>query len=369
MLKIFQVVSDTNIGGAGRYLLNYLKYFDRKKFQVTVVMPEGSLLREFVSEYSDVTVVQAPYMADKSYDRRCASFLTRLFKEAKPDILHTHASLSARIAAKRAGVGKIISTRHCIEEQGSRLKTVLGSAVNNYLCDVYIAVSDAVKKNLLDSGVKPEKIRVVANGVEPVRAIPLDEINKIKEELGIKRFEIVFGVFARVEKIKGHRYFIKAASRIIKEGYKARFLVVGDGSELESIKELAKNAGVSDNVIFTGYVKDTTSLLNVVDVNVISSHSEAMSLAILEAMSLGKPSIATKVGGNPQVIKNNVNGILVNVADSSSLAEAMIKILEDETLYKNLSENAVDEYRRMYTAVTMVTNLEKIYLEAEGNDR
>lgn len=363
MLNVIQVVSDTNVGGAGRYLLNYLKYFDRSKFSVSVIMPEKSKLFELVSAYEDVKIFQVPYMADKSFDKKCVSYLKSLFLKEKPDIVHTHASLSARIAAKNAKVKKIISTRHCIEDNSSRLKTAISGIVNNSLCDIYIGVCDAVKENLIESGINPSKIRVVPNGVEKIDKISLEEKEKIKEELGIKSDEVVFGIFARVEKIKGHRFFIKAANRVIKEGHKAKFLVVGDGSEMGDIKERVKNYGLEDNVIFTGYVKDTSKLLNIIDVNVISSHSEAMSLALLEAMSVGKPSIATKVGGNPQVIRNGETGILVNPADSSSLSEAMIKMIEDELFVKNLSENAENDYKEMYTAKIMVNNLEKIYLE------
>lgn len=363
MVNVFQVISDTNIGGAGRYLLNYLKYFDREKFCVSVVLPKNSRLKEFISAYEDVRIFEAPYMADKSFDKKCVAYLKQIFVKEKPDIVHTHASLSARVAAKAARVKKVIATRHCIEENFSKLKTAALGLINNSLCDIYIAVSDAVSVNLKESGVSPQKIRVVANGVEAVKPLDLSQINEIKKDLGIKNFEIVFGVFARLEKIKGHRFFIKAAKRVIKEGYKAKFLIVGDGAENESLKELVRHYNLEEHVLFTGYVKDTTRLLNAVDVNVISSYSEAMSLALLEAMSLSKPSIATKVGGNPQVVRNNESGILVNVADSSSLAEAMIKILEDNEFYKLLAENAGNDYKKLYTAEIMVKNLEKIYLE------
>ena len=79
MIKVVQVVSDTNIGGAGRYLLNYLKYFDRSKFEVYVVVPNGSMLVPHIKTHVDVNLVEAPFMADKSYDKRCVKFLKKLF--------------------------------------------------------------------------------------------------------------------------------------------------------------------------------------------------------------------------------------------------------------------------------------------------
>ena len=122
MVNIIQVVSDTNVGGAGRYLLNYLKYFDRTNYSVSVIVPEGSKLIPHIKEYEEVNLIEAPYMADKSFDKKCVGFLKKLFCELKPDIIHTHASLSARIAARQAKCGKIVSTRHCLEPIETGLK-------------------------------------------------------------------------------------------------------------------------------------------------------------------------------------------------------------------------------------------------------
>lgn len=367
MLKVVQVVSDTNIGGAGRYLLNYLKYFDRDRFKVTVIVPEKSALIEFITAYTDVELIEAPYMADKSYDKNCVKFLKGVLKEKSPDILHTHASLSARIAGRKAKVPCIVATRHCIEPQASRVKTAVMGFVNNLLCDYYIAVADAVAQNLYEGGISPEKIKVIYNGVEPVQPHPIEALLLERTTLGIKDHEFVFSIFARLEKIKGHRYFLKAARELKRAGYHAKFLIVGDGSLRAELEEKAKSYGIADEVIFTGYVKDTSVLLGASDVNVISSESEAMSLAILEAMSLGKPTIATLTGGNPEIVKNGVNGFLTGVADSASLAEAMIKIMEDESRYLELSKNARRAYEEKFKAEFMVKNMENFYEEVTEN--
>ncbi len=367
MIKIVQVVSDSNIGGAGRYLLNYLKYYDRTGYDVTVIVPEGSLLCEFVQQYSEVHLVEAPFMTDKSFDKRCVKYLKRLFKNIKPDILHTHASLSARIAGRLAKVPCIVATRHCIEPMYSPIKAAVLGFINNRLCDYYIAVAEAVAQNLRDGGISLDKIKTIYNGVEPMRTVLPEAVRLEKTTYGIKDDDFVFGVFARLEKVKGHRYFLKAARELKRAGYRAKFLIVGDGSLLNELKDKAKSLGISDDVIFTGYVKDTTTLLNATDVNVISSESEAMSLAILEAMSVGKPSIATLTGGNPEIVKNGINGYLTVVADSTSLAEAMIKIMSDESIYNEMSSNARKMYEEKFGAKIMVDNLEKFYKEVSGD--
>ena len=147
----------------------------------------------------------------------------------------------------------------------------------------------------------------------------------------------------------------------------ARFLIVGDGTLRAELEDLAQRLGIFDKVIFTGYVKDTALLLNAADINVISSDSEAMSLAILEAMSVGKPTIATAVGGNPEIVQSGVNGILVGASDSASLAEAMVKMMKNQEFYSMCSQNAEVMFREKFKAETMVQNLEKFYEEAAKN--
>ena len=367
MIKIVQVVSDTNIGGAGRYLLNYLKYFNRERYEVTVIVPQNSMLTDFIRAYQEVHVLEAPYMADKSYDKNCVKYLSMQFEQIKPDILHTHASLSARIAGRKTKVPCIVATRHCIEPPSAGVKTVVSGILNNRLCDYYIAVADAVAKNLEEGGISPSKIKVVYNGVEAAQSFSDEEKSAERERLGIGQEEFVFGIFARLEKIKGHRYFLKAARELKRAGCKARFLIVGDGSLRTELEELAQRLGVSENVIFTGYVKNTALLLNITDVNVISSDSEAMSLAILEAMSLEKPTIATATGGNPEIVQNGRDGLLVGVADSASLADAMMKIMQNQEMYRDFSRNAGMLFREKFRADIMVRNLEKFYEEAIQN--
>ena len=368
MKHIVQVLTDTNIGGAGRYLLNYLDCFDRSRYRVTVILPEGSKLSGFVKSFPDVTLLEAPFMADQSYHKKCVSYLKAQFSELKPDILHTHACLSARIAGRLAKVPVILATRHCIEPLPHGAKALVSGILNNALCDYYIAVSKAVKENLLDSGIKRSKIKQVNNGVQTVKELPKETCAEIRARYQIDENDVVFGVFARLEPVKGHKYFIKAARQVVKEIPDAKFLIVGNGSLELELKNFATHYGLDKNIIFTGFVSDTAELLNITDVNVITSESEAMSLALLEAMSIGKPSIATKVGGNKELITNGEDGILVSYADSASLALAMMRMICNKTLRAQMGENAKRKFAEAFTVDKMVARLENVYQEVLSHD-
>lgn len=358
VIKVIQVVSDTNIGGAGRYLLNYLKYFDRTAFHVSVILPENSRLTPFVRRYG-VEIIEVPFMADVSYDRRCVKVLCNVFRRIRPDILHTHASLSARVAGRRMHVPCIINTRHCMEDVSGGLKARLKGAFNNHYSDIFIGVADAVGQNLIDCGAKKEKVRVVYNGVEPLDMWEEEKRREERLRLGVAPEDILFGIVARVEPIKGHRFFVEAAAQLA--DMPAKFLVVGDGSLLEDVKRQAHELGLDGRMIFTGYVQDTTGMMNAIDVNVIASYSEAMSLAVLEAMSLGKPSVATDSGGTREIVTDGITGLLVPPADSRALAGAMRRMMAEPELRARMSCGAKEAFEKEFTAQKMVANLERLY--------
>ena len=184
MIKVLQVSSDTNIGGAGKCILTYLKHCNRQKLDVAVVLPKNSLLKPRVDEMG-FKVFEIDAMADKSLDFKAVAKLTDVFRQFKPDIVHTHASMSARIAARLYGA-KVVYTRHSVFPPNPKLTHGIGRLicgfVNNSTADKIIAVAEAAKQNICDIGVSEKKIDVILNGVEPLRRYSEDEILKIKEE-------------------------------------------------------------------------------------------------------------------------------------------------------------------------------------------
>ena len=155
-IKIIEASSDTNIGGAGKCLLTLLENFDYNKFDVKVVLPKNSLLKPHIDKMG-IQVIEADGIADKSLDMFAVKTLKTIFRHEKPDIVHTHASMSARIAARAAGA-KVVYTRHSVFPPPRKISRGIGKAVNgminNYYADAIIAVAEAAKENLTDTGVK-----------------------------------------------------------------------------------------------------------------------------------------------------------------------------------------------------------------------
>ena len=246
MLKILNIISDRNIGGAGRCILNFLKYYDRKKFAVKVVVPRGSLLKPEIEKLK-TKVIEVDGIADKSFDRKAIGKLNRIIKKENPDIVHTHGTVTGRISGKLCGK-KVVYTRHSVFPVSPSIKKGLGRMLNKYLneflADDIIAVAEAAKENLTEGGIAPEKIKVILNGVEPLQKASQQEMASMKEKYHISQKDFVIGILARLDAVKGHQYLIEAAQELKKEGRAFKVLIAGTGENEQTLKALVKYCNI-----------------------------------------------------------------------------------------------------------------------------
>lgn len=372
MKKIIEVSTDTNIGGAGKCLVTLLKNFDYSRMAVKVILPPGSLLKREI-ESIGAEVIEVEGIAEKSLDIRSIGRLRKIFKEEKPSLVHTHASMSARIAAKQAGA-KVIYTRHSVFPPSKRLTTFPGKQINgfinNHYSDGIIAVAEAAKDNLTDTGVNPKKISVILNGVDGLKPAEKNEKALIRKRFGVEDGETVISIVARLEEVKGHKYFIEAAKMLLDEGRNLKFFIAGTGSCEAELKQMAAAMGVSDRVIFTGFIQDVDRLMRMTDIQVNASYgTEATSLALLEGMSIGVPAVVSDFGGNPGVIKNGLNGLVVAKENSAALKAGIEELLSDKALYDKLSEGSKEIFEKEFTSARMTENTEKFYFEIMEGSR
>lgn len=364
MIKVLEVSSDSNIGGAGKCILTFLKHFDRAAFDVQAIVPTDSLLKPEI-ENLKVKAFEAENLAEKSLDFNAVFRLRQMFKYLKPDVVHTHASMSARIAAKSLGI-PVVYTRHSVFPPSKKLTSFPGKQlngfINNHTADAIIAVAEAAKENLTDTGVNPKKINVILNGVEPLEPSAAEQVGRLRTAYHIRPDEKVAVIAARLNKVKGHKYFIEAAAQLKRDGIKAKFLIAGTGEEEETLKRLIHELKLEDYVIMLGFVKDVAPLMTLMDVQVNCSFgTEATSLALLEGMSLGKPAVVSDFGGNPGVITDGINGFLTPTHDAKATADRLKKLFTDDALYNTMSENCKKTYYLKFTADTNTRAIENIY--------
>ncbi|MDR0906258.1 MAG: glycosyltransferase [Oscillospiraceae bacterium] len=363
-MKILHVITDSNIGGAGTVLLNLMRNADRTRFEYTVAVPQGSKLVPELRALN-IGVVEMPGIGEKSLNLAAISGFRKLIREIRPDVVHTHASLSARIAAKLSGNTKIVHTRHSVfdvtPEQKRFYRRFISSIINNIFSDRIIAVSPAAAENLIDLGTSPKKITVVFNGAEPARALTEAEKTDARDEFGVNADDFVCAIIARLEEVKGHRYILEAAKWL--RECPIKILVAGTGVLDAELRELAAREKL-DNVIFTGFVREIYKVENIMDIQLNASYgTEATSLALLEGMSLSKPAIVSDFGGNPYVIRDGENGLVVPKRDAAALANAILRLYGDRALTARLGEQAKRDYDATFTAEVMAHNTENVYLE------
>ena len=365
MIKVLNILSDTNVGGAGRLLVNYLRNFDRDKFDVSVILPRDSALIPYIREVG-YDVIEIENGRDKSFDIKAVREITRIIRRIKPDIVHTHSSFSGKIAAYLCRVPRRFYTRHCAFEPKKVLTTFPGRQINgfinNTLATDIVAVADAAAKNMTDTGVDPKKITVIINGSQEVRRTSDEEKAELKIKLGIAPTTFVCGISARLEPYKGHSYLLESAREVLKKHPDTVFLLIGDGSCRLELEEKSATLGITDKVRFIGFVSDVAPYYNIMDLNLNCSWgTETSCLALSEGMSLSIPAVATTYGGNPYMVTDGVNGILVPERDSHAMAEAILSLIDDPALLDTLSKGARRMYEEKFTASSMTRQLEDLY--------
>lgn len=373
MIKVFQVSSDTNIGGAGKCILTFLEHYDRSKFDMTVILPNNSLLRKPVEELG-VRVLEADGINERSLGIAGIRSLRNIFKQERPQIVHTHASMSARVAARQCGKCRIVYTRHSVFEPPARLTSGLGKiingAVNSYLADRIIAVAEAAKKNLTDCGVPENKISVILNGIRPLEPMSEAEKQTIRQRYAIEENQKVISILARLNPVKGHEDLIDAMEIVVKKGFSPILLIAGVGECEEALKTKIKEKGLENHIRMLGFVENVREIVNITDISANASFgTEATSMALLEGMCLGKPAVVSDFGGNPGVIFPEQNGLLFPTRNVPALAEQLIRLLSDEQAYQKMSIGAQKLFAEKFTAERYTNEIQNLYLELAGGQQ
>lgn len=364
-IKVMHILTDTNIGGAGTLLYNAMRCASAHRFEYVVVLPRGSRLIERFLPLS-CRVVTVNCAQDRSLEPFALGEYVRLIRRERPDILHTHAAFTARLAGKICRVPVCVQTRHCVFPITAVQRTSPYRAAfhvgSRFLSDRVIAVADAAKDNLVTLGMDPRQIEVIINGVLPVRECTDGEVDALRQSLGLTERHFVVGMPARLEHYKGQSTVLEAAALCKNAAPDMRFLFLGDGSQIGRYQQLAKTLDIEDRVRFCGFVDDLAPYYALMDVNVNASFgTETSSLSLSEGMSVGVPALASRYGGNPRMIESGVNGFLFPPHDAKALADLLLRLHDDLALLHSLSEGALRLYRERFTAEAMVRQVEGLY--------
>jgi glycosyltransferase involved in cell wall biosynthesis len=375
MKKIFFVITTLNIGGAEKVLTIILNKLDRKIFMPSLVLLEkrGEFLKEIPP---DIKIYDLKKKSGLNILFGFLSFLKSVFKlymiikKEMPDVVVgflDHANLAVLLTKKLIRNKKIcwiISERNLPLAQASSLKfakvRILLIRLFYKTADKIIANTSHAKDELIKIfNIHPEKIVVIHNPIEIEKIYSLAKHNP--NDLIRKNDEYVLISVGRLTKQKGYPFLLRAFADVLKK-FKCRLIILGEGEEREQIEKLIKDLNLETNVVLMGSVGNPYPYIIKSDIFVMSSLWEGFPNALLEAMALGKPIIATKCNKDIEsIVKDGKNGFLVPPGDVKSLRDAIIKLLQDKTLRNKFaaeSKKAVLDFDYKF----IVKNYENFFL-------
>lgn len=361
MLKILHINAEMELRGGELQTILLADKLERKGHSSLILCQPGSGT-EKESEKRGVKFETLLMRSDMDFP--AALKISKIAGSYRADIIHSHnpralgISFLARIAGCRI---KHVHTRRV----DFPLKSRFFSRLKYSKCpEMIIAVSESVKKVLVDSGINGEKIRVIPGGIDKNRFQPGSSGISLRSEFGIPDSSFIIGSTSHFSAHKGHRFLIEAMPEVINAHPDTFLFLVGKGKLEDDLKRYASSLGIGSHVIFTGFRDDIEQFLPQIDLFVFPSfEGEGSPSALKEAILSGVPIIASDITPVREIISHNVNGILVEPKNSSAISFAIKKLMADENIRKKLVKNGLELSCGSFGEELMVSAVENLYFE------
>ncbi|OIP31387.1 MAG: hypothetical protein COW04_09840 [Deltaproteobacteria bacterium CG12_big_fil_rev_8_21_14_0_65_43_10] len=385
-VKVLHVITRLDKGGSAENTLLTTIGLDKNKYDVVLIKgislesemsaEERASLDEGLkqAEFEDVKLITVPSLIRRMnpiLDLRAFFRLYRIFLQEKPAIVHTHTSkagILGRWASFFARVLIVVHTPHGHIFYGyyGKIKTklfILVEKLTASLTDKIITLTRKERDEHIQFNIStPDKFVVIHSGVSLEDfSKNLDNADELKKSLGIPITDSIVGTVGRLVEIKGHRYLLDAARLVLNKIANVTFLLIGDGHLMTELISYASALGIKNKVIFAGWKSDIPQLINTFDIFALPSLNEGMGRVLVEAMAMGKPIVASDIGGIPDLVKDGANGILFTPRDVDAMAEAIIKLLLDRELRRKMGNEGKKLAYPAYDASVMVRKIEGLY--------
>lgn len=290
--------------------------------------------------------------------------LIKFIKKSDCDIVHTHSGSWSIVAAACAFIPRIrlVYTDHGRFFPEIRHR-IFSDRVAIHFTDKVVAVGDPLRRYLIEKvGIPANKVITIRNGIDTERfSASAENRKKARREFGLTGDNVVIGVVARLSQVKNHRLLFNAFKVLNRDFPQTRLLIIGDGPLRIELEQLVESYRLKKVVIFAGDRSDVPVLLSGVDIATLCSLSEGISLTILEAMSTGLPTIVTDVGGNHTIIKDGVNGFLIESNDIESYVARLVELINSPTLRGKIGRNARNHITSDWSLEKMAESYEELY--------
>jgi glycosyltransferase involved in cell wall biosynthesis len=383
--RILRVIARLNVGGPAVHATLLTERLDPSRYRsVLAAGREDEAEGNYLTLYGKTAegLVLIPTLGREirgGQDLVAFTQLVGLMRTFRPHIVHTHtakAGTLGRLAAWFCRVPVVVHTYHGHVLQGyfHPAKARLFVAIERWLArrtDRLLAVSEGVRHELLALGIgRPDRFHVMPLGLDLDRFRDAEaRRGELRRELGFTEGEFLVGIVARLVPIKAHEVFFRSAALVAGRLPGARFIVVGDGQRRRELEALAGALGLRERVRFLGWRNDLERVYADLDVVALTSRNEGSPVSLIEAMAAGRPVVATRVGGVPDLIEHGVNGALVDVDDAEALARTIEMIAAAPQRGRVMGEAGRQRVVPAFSAARLIADVDRLYRELLGAAR
>ena len=374
MIRVLHIHTLPIVSGSGINTFLSMQGMDKSLYEVELACAPGGRLIQLVEEkrmkvwtFKHLVQPIAPLE-----DTLALLDLSIFLKKNSYHIVHTHnskAGIIGRLAAKLAGVPVIVHTVHgfAFHDQEPFWRQSLFrhlERLGSRWCDKMIFISQPLIDWALEERItRKDKIEKIYSGIQLDQFHPATADVKMKnrERWQLKKEEVVVGIVSKLWDGKGHITLIEAFKVLRQRIPNARLVIVGEGDLYSELLRAVNENGLRESVLFTGFQMDVSEVLSTFDVAVLPSFFEGMGRVLLEAMAMEKPVVASRVGGIPDLVKHNVNGLLINPGDVTELANALEKILSNNRLARSMGQEGRKKIQEQFSSEVMVRSIHRVY--------
>lgn len=351
-------------GGTEQVIRQLVTNLDPHRFHCEIACIDGEVgaIGKAMEVENNITVHSR--QRGPGLDWKTILWLRRLIKSGQFDFVHCHqySPYTYGWFAHWGTGAKVVFTEHGrFHPDQHRKKARLINPLIALTSHRLVAISAATREALIEYEYMPaSRIEVIYNGITPL-TVKEERTRALLTALGVKPGEVVIGTVARLDAVKNQPMMLLATRALIDQGYKVRLLLVGDGPERENLEAITQQLELNSAVIFTGFQSQPADYLSVMDVFLLPSFTEGTSMTLLEAMSLGIPTVATQVGGTPEIIESGETGILIKSDDLTGFANAIKALLDQPIQRQKMAQNATLRFKQTFTVQKMVEHYQRLY--------
>lgn len=365
-MSVLYLSTSSGPGGAERVISNLASSLDPDRYRAILCLFRPGWIQER-SEGRGVRTYVIP--THGMTDWRWALQFKRLLRQERVDLIHAHefdANVQGAFVAALSGI-PLVATVHGKNYFWEKLRRRLAYRWVSRRATM-VAVSQNLKEFIIEKvGISPDRLRVVYNGVDALPYCEEADVNQFRRELGLPENDQIVGVVGNLYPVKGHQYLIEGIPAVLQKCPNTSFVFAGRGQLETELKEQVQRLGLDKRVHFLGLRQDIPRILALLDVFVLPSLSEGLSMAILEAMIAGKPVVATQVGGNPELVLDGETGFLVPPRDSQALASSLVTLLTNKQQAVQFAEKGKRRAEGQFSLGTMVHAYQTLYDECLGS--